>query len=145
MKIWLMIRIAVAFTWLVAVTCSASAQTGTKPFENSRSTIGGTIPLATPPTFEANAGTEVLRHRGPTGKPCLVVSGYPRAHTIDHNLYDHMITVTNACAQRIAMQVCYYRSQECIRIEVPGGERKEAILGSLPSVKDFRFEFREKF
>jgi hypothetical protein len=43
------------------------------------------------------------------------------------------------------MRVCYYESQECIPMEIPGGERKEAILGTLPSTKDFRFEFREKF
>jgi hypothetical protein len=30
-------------------------------------------------------------------------------------------------------------------MEVPGNERKEAVLGTLPSMKDFRFEFREKF
>jgi hypothetical protein len=32
-----------------------------------------------------------------------------------------------------------------VPIEVPGAERKEAILGTLPGVPDFRFEFREKF
>lgn len=30
-------------------------------------------------------------------------------------------------------------------MEVPGDEHKEAILGTMPSTKDFRFEFREKF
>jgi hypothetical protein len=30
-------------------------------------------------------------------------------------------------------------------MEVPGDERKEAILGTLPAMKDFRFEFRERF
>lgn len=30
-------------------------------------------------------------------------------------------------------------------MEVPGSGRKEAILGTLPAAKDFRFEFREKF
>jgi len=97
------------------------------------------------PTFGASAGTEILRHRGPTGNACLAVAGHARSHTIDPKLYDHVINVTNSCAQRIALQICYYRSQECISMEIPGGERKEAILGTLPSVKDFRFEFREKF
>ena len=35
--------------------------------------------------------------------------------------------------------------QDCIPMEISGEERKEAILGTLPSTKDFRFEFREKF
>jgi hypothetical protein len=64
---------------------------------------------------------------------------------MDPNLYDHVIAVRNNCPQRIAMQACYYRTHDCIPMEIPGGARKEAILGTLPSGKDFRFEFREKF
>ena len=29
-------------------------------------------------------------------------------------------------------------------MEIPGGERKETVLGTLPGVSVFRFEFREK-
>jgi len=43
------------------------------------------------------------------------------------------------------MQVCYYQTQECIPMDIPGDETKEAILGTMPSTKDFRFDFREKF
>jgi hypothetical protein len=133
---WRTIRIVMAFTWLVAVACSASAQSGTNEMRNSIEKL---------PTFGASAGTEILRHRGPTGNTCLAIAGYARPHTVNPKLYDHVISVTNSCAQRIALQICYYRSQECISVEIPGGERKDAILGTLPSMKDFRFEFREKF
>ena len=131
-----MIRDLVGCIWLVAIASAASAQSGTNGMRDSTKTL---------PTFGASAGTEILRHRGPTGNTCLVVAGHARPHTIDPKLYDHVIDVTNTCAQRIAIQVCYYRSQECISVEIPGGGRKEAILGTLPSVYDFRFEFREKF
>ena len=125
-----MIRlIAIALIWLEAIACSASAQSGT----------------AEPPTIGASNGTEILRHRGPNGKPCLAVVGIARPHTVNPNLYDHVIRVTNSCAQRITIQACYYRSQHCIPIDIPGGERKDAIIGTLPSIKDFHFEFREKF
>jgi hypothetical protein len=30
-------------------------------------------------------------------------------------------------------------------MEIPGRERKEAVLGTLPRVRDFGFEFRETF
>ena len=129
-------RITLAFIWLAANACAASAQSGTTETQN---------PIKTPPTFGASAGTDILRHRGPTGNTCLAVAGHSRAHTTSPNVYDHVVTVTNSCAQRIAIQICYYRSQDCIPIDVAGGERKEAILGTLPSMKDFRFEFREKF
>jgi hypothetical protein len=56
-----------------------------------------------------------------------------------------VISVMNGCPQRIAIRVCYYRTQECIPMETPGNERKEAVLGTMPGAKEFRFEFREKF
>jgi hypothetical protein len=30
-------------------------------------------------------------------------------------------------------------------MEIPGRERKEARLGAMPAVKEFGFEFRERF
>jgi hypothetical protein len=134
-------RAAPALIWL-SVAGSASAQDA---FENpSRPTVGGAIP-ATPPTFGPRAGTEILRHRDYTGKPCLAVTGSARPHVANRNVYDHVINVSNACPQRIAIRVCYYRTEDCIPMEIPGGERQEATLGTLPSVKEFGFEFREKF
>jgi hypothetical protein len=139
-------RIFVCVATLSLLGHSAAAQ-GTGQTLPQRPTVGGTIhtPPATSPSFEASGNTEVLRHRDFTGKPCLAVNGTPRAHIADRNLYDHVITARNNCPQRIAMQVCYYQTHDCIRMEIPGSERKEAILGTLPSMKDFRFEFREKF
>jgi hypothetical protein len=140
-----MIRVVLAFAGLfVASACSANAQSAEGL---SRPVIGGVGVSAPsqPALIGASKGTDILRHRGPTGSPCLSVGGFARPHIVDPNLYDHVITVKNSCPQRIAMQVCYYNSHDCIPIEIPGGERKEAILGTLPSEKDFRFEFRERF
>src|SRR5205085_2740611 len=41
----------------------------------------------------------LMRHRDPAGKPCLTVIGSSRAHATNSNLYDHLITATNACAK----------------------------------------------
>jgi hypothetical protein len=30
-------------------------------------------------------------------------------------------------------------------MDVPGHDKKEAILGTLPSVKDFKYEYTERF
>jgi hypothetical protein len=141
-----MTRIIAVFIWL-AVICPASAQSESPLGDSSRPTLGGVgvpAPVA-PPTFGASRGNEILRHRGPTGRPCLTVGGFARPHTINSKLYDHVIAVNNSCAQRITMRICYYNSQDCIPMEIPGGERKEAVLGTLPSIKDFRFEYRENF
>jgi hypothetical protein len=145
----LVVRFAMACIGLaVEITSPASAQSALPPFEApSRPGAGGVgIPIPSqPPVFGPAGGTEILRHRGPTGKPCLSIDGSARRHAANANVYDHVIFATNGCAQRITMQVCYYKSQECIPMEVPGYGRKEAVLGTLPSMKEFRFEFREKF
>jgi hypothetical protein len=127
----------------------ADAQTVAGPLgDSSAPTVGATRGISIPadrPVIGASGGNDVQRHRDFTGKPCLAVGGYARPHAIVPNLFDHVIIAVNTCPQRIAMRVCYYQSQDCIPMEIPGGERKEAILGTLPAMKDFRFEFREKF
>jgi hypothetical protein len=137
------------FVFLSASYSPAGAQ-GMSPSSEglSRPQIGGTQGIEIPqemPTFGASGGAEILRHRGPTGAPCLTVGGFARPYTINPNLYDHVVVAENSCAQQIDLQVCYYQTQDCIPMEVPGGERTEAILGIVPAEKDFRFEFREKF
>lgn len=115
--------------------------------DSSSSTIGSVglhRPAENTPTFGASFGPEILRHRSPSGSPCLSVAGYARAHFANSKVYDHVITAKNSCAQRITIQVCYYKSMECVPMEIPGGERKETVLGTLPGVSVFRFEFREK-
>lgn len=136
-------RTALSLTWLLALTSFAAAQFGTTAPEVRG--VGVPNPMEPTPTFGAAAGNDMLRHRGVTGAPCLEVGGFARQHTLSSNLYDHVITVKNNCAQRIQIQACYYNTQDCIPIEIPGGERKEAILGTMPATKNFRFEFREKF
>ena len=105
----------------------------------------GLGPLAAPPPISSSQNIDILRHRDPAGKPCLLVQGMARPHTINPNLFDHLIVAANSCAQLIKMQVCYYRTRQCIPMEVPGKGRREAVLGMMPSIKDFRYEFRERF
>jgi hypothetical protein len=139
--------------FIIAALCflnagHGSAQEASPPFQRpSAPTVGGSSPRSPvqPPSFGPRGETEILRHRDLTGKPCLTVSGMPRPHIVNRKLYDHVITASNACPQRIAIRVCYYRTDDCIPMEIPGGQRKEAVLGTLPATKEFGFEFREKF
>jgi hypothetical protein len=85
------------------------------------------------------------RHFGPTGKPCLSLTGSSKPQLVNHDMIDHSVSVTNSCGQRLKVNVCYYRTQECILIDVPPYERKEALLGVLPKVLDFRFDYKEQF
>jgi hypothetical protein len=98
-----------------------------------------------PAIITGSQDLNLLRHRDFAGRPCLTVAGLARSHTTNLNLFDHVIDTTNSCPLKLRLQVCYYKSQQCVWMEVPGRDHKEALLGTLPSIRDFRFEFREQF
>jgi hypothetical protein len=145
MRMW---RILVAYVMVIGGTLPSLAQNGVFGGDSSRPTAGSTGGLRAPddtPSFDASNSNQILRHRDFTGRSCLTVSGYARPHTIDPHLFDHVIEAANSCPQEISISVCYYNSSDCLSVQVPGHDRKQAILGTMPSQKDFRFEFREKF
>jgi hypothetical protein len=136
-------RVVATLIALAAISASASAQD-----DPSRPTLGGVgvrPPTKVGPTFGSSSSNEILRHRSPMGTPCLTVGGSARSHMANSNVYDHVISAKNSCAQAITIKVCYYKSLDCISMEIPGRERKEAVLGTLPGAQEFRYEFREKF
>jgi hypothetical protein len=127
----------------------AQAQTATDPITGlaRRPEVGGTYqqPDTNRPLIASSSDIEILRHRDFAGKPCLTFGGYARPFTTNQNLFDHVVAVENGCPKAIKLQLCYYKSTECLAVEVPGYARKETVLGTMPSQKDFRYEFREKF
>ena len=127
----------------------AAAQGTTDPLTGlgTRPEVGGTYrPREVPrPNISSSGNTEILRHRDFSGKPCLSIGGFARPFATSPNLFDHVISAENNCPKAIQIQVCYFKTTECSPVTVPGYGRKEAILGTMPSQKDFRFEFREKF
>jgi hypothetical protein len=115
---------------------------------NSAPALGGAGGMGPPtqtPFLNGTQDATVKMHLGPTGKPCLTVFGYAQPQMIDPNIFDHMISAKNDCSQTIKMQVCYYHSQQCIPVDVPPYARKLAVLGIMPAMTQFQFEYREKF
>jgi hypothetical protein len=98
-----------------------------------------------PPVLLGEEDRAAKRHTGPTGKPCLSVSGGANAETINPNIFEHVVVADNSCGQLIKMQVCYYKSEHCIPLDVPAYARKQVVLGIMPAMKEFRFEYREQF
>jgi hypothetical protein len=84
-------------------------------------------------------------HTGPNGKRCLTIVGSAKSQIINPDIYDHLVTASNACPSHIRARVCYYRSEHCISIDVPSYGRREEVLGVFPRLKDFRFEYKELF
>jgi hypothetical protein len=105
----------------------------------------GQSPLAPGAGFPPVQNDLVRRHLGPTGSPCLAIQGYAKTETVNKNIIQHWIKVTNSCGQAIKVHVCYYKSDHCIDMDVPAWEKKDAVLGIFPALKRFQFEAKEKF
>lgn len=127
----------------VAVAQGLSSPLGT----GSAPALGGVNerPPAQVPILNGTQNARVKLHLGPTGKPCLTVQGYAKPQIVNPNIFTHMIIASNDCSQSIKMKVCYYQSQQCIPLTVPEYGRNEVVLGIMPAMTQFRFEYQEQF
>src|SRR5476651_2632368 len=67
--------------------------------QSSRPVVGGTAGapvIAKPKIILGSQNLETLRHRDPTGKPCLRIGGYARPMSPSSKLVDHVIVADNA-------------------------------------------------
>jgi hypothetical protein len=140
----MVLLVGTVFASLVLAINSAGAQ-GLAPSNPSVGGTGGMSPPVQQPRLYSSANPPAQVHRGPTGQPCLKITGFAQQQTINPNIYDHILDVSNDCSQPIKLQACYYQSQQCTAIDVPGYGRKQATLGIMPAMRDFRFEYKEQF
>jgi hypothetical protein len=127
---------------VLSISGSAFAQGNSAPI------LGGTGGLNLPkplPLLNGNQSLGSNVHRGPNGKPCLTMVGNAVPQVVKSNIYDHTVVANNDCSIPIRVQVCYYRSQECSPLTIPPYGRKELVLGIMPAMSQFRFEYREQF
>ena len=136
--------LVVLLVWGTGAAAQVTSPMGT----DGAATVGssnGTRPPAQLPLLSGTPNAGVKTHYSPTGKPCLTVLGSAKPQIINPNIFEHMIIATNDCSRPIKAQVCYYQSQQCIPLDVPGYGRKEVVLGIMPAMNQFRFEYRELF
>jgi hypothetical protein len=84
------------------------------------------------------------RHLTATGKPCIALESYATTQLINKKIYEHWIKASNICGQNVKIQVCYYKTNDCIIMNVPPWESENAILGIQPNMKEFQYEAKEK-
>jgi len=107
--------------------------------------VGGARSPSQLPLLNGSQDMAVKVHLDSTGKPCLTVKGEAKPQTINPNIFNHLILISSNCSLPIKLNVCYYHTKHCTLVVIPGYARKEATLGIMPAMKDFRFEYREQF
>jgi hypothetical protein len=85
------------------------------------------------------------KHRDYAGRPCLETNGVSQPLASNHRILNHAVSLNNHCPVRIKAKVCYYKSDDCTDVEVPGNSRKEQVIGVFPAMQMFRYEVKEQF
>jgi len=96
-----------------------------------------------PGIAESDVGTR--KHLDFAGKPCLRSEGVARPLVSNPRIMDHAVSLDNHCAEAIRVKVCYYRSDDCTEVVVPGYGRKDQVIGVFPAMQLFRYEVQEQF
>lgn len=107
---------------------------------NACAQSGGASKLTLQGPAEQSA-TPVVRDA--LNRPCLDVEAAARAHTVNKNLFDHVISVRNRCARLIKVKVCYFNSDNCRTSNIGGYQREDVILGTM-TVNTFRYSISQK-
>jgi hypothetical protein len=136
-----MVRLAFFIVLALVVFGDTSyCQINPMPNSNASASPGSRLTLQNDGT-----NTALMVHRDPLGRSCLDFEAASRKEVINPNVYDHVISVYNRCIQTIKLKVCYYHSDHCIDMSVPGSQRKDAVLGVYPNLQYFRYSYQEKF
>jgi hypothetical protein len=85
------------------------------------------------------------KHRDFAGKACLVTSGVSHPLASNPRILNHAVSLDNHCSERIKATVCYYKTDQCTDVEVPGKSTKEQIIGTFPAMQIFRYDVKEQF
>ena len=85
------------------------------------------------------------KHRDFAGKPCLETKGVSKPLASNPRILNHSVSLDNHCSDSIKAKVCYFGSDQCSDVEVPGKSRKEQNIGVRPAMQIFRYEVKEKF
>ena len=115
--------------------------------QSSNPAILGSTGGLHPPTQALlfNGSTGAKQHLRPGGKPCVTVTGEAKPQTINPHIFTHTVMAVNECGFPIKLTACYFQTEECSPLTVPPYGRNQAVLGIMPAMDRFRFEFREKF
>lgn len=131
---WLLRHLATAYIRIgIALACTLL------PAEIAAQTTGPRITMQGP---AENSGSAVIRNAA--GKPCLDIEAAARAHTIDRDVLDHVVSVKNNCPRSIKVKICYLNSDSCNALDVQAYKRVDTILGTMRKVSNFRYTITQK-
>jgi hypothetical protein len=134
-----------------------SAPPNTTPGRPIEGSTGGNQPQS-PALSQLRPRVKV--HQDAAGNPCVTVAAHSIPKTdfrkifgggqtsdgtdIKLKTFEHIISAHNHCALTVRLRVCYYGSQNCLPLDVPGHDDGEVSLGISPE-SGFHYQYTEQF
>lgn len=87
-------------------------------------------------------GSAVIRDS--LNRPCLDVEAISRAHVVNPDVIDHVVSVKNRCSRTIMVKVCYFQTERCKEFDIRAYDRVDIILGTMTKVGRFRYSLFQK-
>lgn len=82
--------------------------------------------------------------RDALGRPCLDVEAASRAHVVNPQMLDHVVSLKNNCLRQIGAKICYFNTDHCKDVVLPAYKRADIILGTMRGVNTFRYSISQK-
>jgi hypothetical protein len=73
------------------------------------------------------------------GKPCLDSEAAARAHVVNPNVIDHVVSIKNGCPKTIKASICYLNSDRCNEVQLPAYGRVDTVIGTTVGLREFRY------
>lgn len=108
----------------------------------ARSGTTSTLPRFTIQGPAENSNSPVVRDA--LNRPCLDVQAMSRAHVVNPQVMDDIVSVKNNCPKVIKVKVCYLGSETCNLFDVQGYKRVDTVLGSMSGRRLFRYTIRQQ-
>lgn len=116
--------------WLFILSGGARSQTSSMA---SRITIQGPAGKSSLPII-----------RDALNRPCLDVQAMARAHVVNPQIIDHVVSIKNNCHMVIKVKVCYLGAENCKLVEVQAYKRVDTALGSMNGSRFFQYIIRQQ-
>lgn len=82
--------------------------------------------------------------RDALNRPCLDIEAASRAHTVNRELFDHVVSIKNRCTKLIKVKICYFNSENCKSVDMGSYQREDLILGTMTKVNSFRYSIYQR-
>ncbi|MGY4330315.1 hypothetical protein ACVWWG_004732 [Bradyrhizobium sp. LB7.2] len=88
--------------------------------------------------------SDLLIIRDALNRPCLDVEAIARAHVVNPDMFDHVVSVKNNCSRMIKVKVCYFQTDHCKAFSLQGFQRVDTVLGTMAKVMAFRYSLFQR-